>query len=73
MNEEFKRIRHRKVAARKKDEAQIESGAYSILPMETAKDPQWRADLLRSVAESMNRPKTRPSIPGHLLRSNPGI
>lgn len=50
-----------------RDELQAEN---SIIPMELANDPEWRAKRLAAAAASMNRPRPKLKIPASLLRKN---
>ena len=77
MNGIFEKLRLEKEQARERDQQRLESGVvtgdelqadYSLIPMDLARNPGWRAERLEQAARGLNRPKARPTVPDHLLK-----
>ncbi len=71
-------LTRKKKQARAADQLRVERGEItrdelqaknSIIPMELANDPEWRAKRLAAAAASMNRPRPKLKIPASLLRT----
>lgn len=70
-------LARKKEEARESDRLRVERGEItrdqlqaenSIIPMELANDPEWKATRLAAAASSLSRPRARLAIPPRLLQ-----